>query len=34
VITPVVLDDKAGDPVALERYLDDHPGFLRLEITH
>ena len=33
MITPVVFNDKSGDPVTLERYSDDHHGFLRLEIT-
>ena len=33
MITPVVFNDKTGDPVTLERYSDDHHGFLRLEIT-
>jgi hypothetical protein len=33
MITPTVFDDKEGDPVTLERYCDDHHGFLRLEIT-
>jgi hypothetical protein len=33
MIPPVVFDDKTGDPVTLERYTDDHHGFLRLEIT-
>jgi len=28
-----MFDDKDGDPVMLERYSDDHHGFLRLEIT-
>ena len=33
MITPVEFKDKTGDPVTLERYVDDHHGFLRLEIT-
>jgi acid phosphatase type 7 len=33
MIAPVVFDDKTGDPVTLERYTDDHHGFLRLEVT-
>jgi hypothetical protein len=33
LIPPVVFDDKQGDPVTLERYSDDHHGFLRMEIT-
>lgn len=33
MIPPVVFDDKQGDPVTLERYSDDHHGFLRMEIT-
>jgi hypothetical protein len=33
LITPVVFDDKTGAPVTLERYSDDHHGFLRMEIT-
>jgi len=33
MIAPVVFDDKQGDPVTLERYSDDHHGFMRMEIT-
>ena len=33
MIPPVVFKDSQGDPVTLERYSDDHHGFLRLEIT-
>ena len=33
MIPPVVFKDKQGDPVTLERYSDDHHGFLRMEIT-
>jgi hypothetical protein len=33
LVTPTVFDDKEGDPVTLERYSDDHHGFLRLEVT-
>ena len=33
MITPVVFTDKTGDSVTLERYSDDHHGFLRMEIT-
>jgi acid phosphatase type 7 len=33
MVPPVVFDDKQGDPVTLERYSDDHHGFLRMEIT-
>ena len=33
MIPPVVFDDKQDDPVTLEKYLDDHQGFLRVEIT-
>jgi hypothetical protein len=33
MVTPVVFNDKAGDPVTLESYSDDHHGFLRFEIT-
>lgn len=33
MITPVTFQDKGGDPVTLESYLDDHHGFLRVEIT-
>jgi len=33
MIAPIVFNDKTGDPVTLERYSDDHHGFLRLEIT-
>lgn len=32
MIAPVVFHDKGGDPVSLERYSDDHHGFLRLEV--
>ena len=28
-----MFDDKQGDPVTLEKYCDDHHGFMRLEIT-
>jgi hypothetical protein len=31
--TPVIFTDAQGDPVTLEKYADDHHGFLRLEIT-
>jgi hypothetical protein len=33
MIAPVVFDDKDNDPVTLERYCDDHWGFVRLEVT-
>jgi acid phosphatase type 7 len=33
LVPPVVFNDKQGDPVTLERYSDDHHGFLRMEIT-
>ena len=33
MVPPVVFNDKQGDPVTLERYSDDHHGFLRMEIT-
>jgi hypothetical protein len=33
MIPPVIFDDKENDPVTLERYSDDHHGFLRLEVT-
>jgi Icc-related predicted phosphoesterase len=33
MIPPVVFDDKESDPVTLERYSDDHHGFLRMEVT-
>jgi len=33
MVAPVVFDDKEGDPVTLEKYCDDHHGFLRMEIT-
>ena len=33
MITPVAFTDKSGDTVTLERYCDDHHGFLRLELT-
>jgi hypothetical protein len=31
--TPVTFNDAQGDPVTLEKYSDDHHGFLRLEVT-
>ena len=33
MVTPVVFEDADGDPVTLERYSDDHHGFLRIEVT-
>ncbi len=33
MITPVVFERADGDCVTLERYCDDHHGFLRLEVT-
>jgi hypothetical protein len=33
MIPPVQFDDKQGDPVTLEKYSDDHFGFMRMEIT-
>jgi hypothetical protein len=33
MVAPVIFDDKEGDPVTLERYSDDHHGFMRMEIT-
>ena len=33
MITPVIFKDKSGEPVTLERFSDDHHGFLRLEVT-
>jgi hypothetical protein len=33
MITPVTFDDNEGEPVTLERYCDDHHGFMRIEIT-
>ena len=33
MVTPVTFTDTNGDPVTLERYSDDHHGFLRLEVT-
>jgi len=33
MITPVVFEDNDGDQVTLEKYSDDHHGFLRMEIT-
>ncbi len=33
MIPPVVFDDKQNDPVTLERYSDDHHGFLRMEVS-
>jgi predicted phosphodiesterase len=33
MITPVIFNDAEGDPVTLERYCDDHHGFMNLQIT-
>jgi len=33
MIPPVVFNDNQGEPVTLERYSDDHHGFLRMEIS-
>jgi hypothetical protein len=33
MVPPVVFDDKGNDPVTLEKYCDDHWGFVRMEIT-
>jgi hypothetical protein len=33
MIPPVTFTDRDDDPVTLERYSDDHHGFLRLEVT-
>ena len=33
MIPPVSFDDKTGEPVTLEKYSDDHHGFLRMEVT-
>jgi hypothetical protein len=33
MVPPVVFQDKSGDPVTLEKYMDDHHGFARIEIT-
>lgn len=33
MIPPVVFDDRQNDPVTLERYSDDHHGFLRMEVS-
>jgi len=33
MITSVTFQDNGGDPVTLESYVDDHHGFLRLEVT-
>lgn len=33
MVTPVLLEDKEGDSVTLERYSDDHHGFLWLKVT-
>lgn len=33
LITPTVFEDKEGEQVVLEKYCDDHHGFLRLEVT-
>ncbi|MFI4998350.1 MAG: metallophosphoesterase family protein [Reyranellales bacterium] len=34
MVAPVVFNDKGSDPVTLERYSDDHWGFVRLEVTN
>ena len=34
LVTPVVFDDKTNEPVTLEKYSDDHHGFMRIEITN
>lgn len=31
--TPVIFEDRNSDPVTLEKYSDDHHGFLRLEVS-
>jgi len=33
MIPPVTFDGGNNDPVTLERYVDDHHGFLRVEVT-
>ncbi|MGD0960106.1 MAG: metallophosphoesterase [Methylomonas sp.] len=33
MVTPVTFVDKQNDSVTLEKYSDDHHGFLRLEVT-
>jgi acid phosphatase type 7 len=33
MVAPVVFTDKDNDPVTLDRYNDDHWGFVRLEVT-
>jgi hypothetical protein len=33
MIAPVVFNDEDNDPVTLEKYCDDHWGFVRLEVT-
>jgi acid phosphatase type 7 len=33
MITPVTFNDAEGDPVILERYCDDHHGFMNLQFT-
>ena len=33
MVTPVQFKDKDGETVTLEKYSDDHHGFLRLEVT-
>jgi predicted phosphodiesterase len=33
MITPVTFNDEEGDPVILERYNDDHHGFMHLQFT-
>lgn len=34
LVAPVVFDDKTKEPVTLEKYSDDHHGFMRIEITN
>ncbi len=33
LVAPVTFNDKTGQPVTLEKYSDDHHGFMRIEIT-
>jgi hypothetical protein len=33
MIPPVVFKDKDGDPVTLEKYTDDHHGFLHMQVS-
>jgi len=33
MVTPAQFDDKDGDHATVEKYSDDHHGFMRLEVT-